>query len=368
MSYCLGCLACQTACPAGVNYAELFETARSDIEIQGAHPGVARKFWRAVTLGVPVRAPARASGRGPAAARLSTDRRRGSACGDPACSGCCRRRCAASSRQTPRMAPAFSNALIAAREEPDGPARYRVALLTGCIQDLVFSDVNRDTADVLLANGCAVDTPPLQPCCGSLHAHNGDTGRAQQLARRMIDLMPPDRYDAIVTNAGGCGSHLRRYGPLLEDDPRYRDRANAWDAKVRDIHEWLASIDCRAPAAGPFAEPATRHVPRVVSSRARTEDLAAAAGAAPAAARRDARGAARVELVLWKRRHLRDHAARAGRRAAAPQDGPRAVHGRRLGRDRQPRLPSPDRARARRRRRERRSRPPDLASRARVSE
>ena len=256
MSYCLGCLACQTACPAGVNYAELFETARSDIEIQGAHPGVARKFWRAVTLGVLFVHPRALR----AAGRLLRVYQRTGAEAFVRRSGLLRLLPAALRRlepQTPRMAPAFSNALIAAREEPDGPARYRVALLTGCIQDLVFSDVNRDTADVLLANGCVVETPPLQPCCGSLHAHNGDTGRAQQLARRMIDLMPPDRYDAIVTNAGGCGSHLRRYGPLLEGDPRYRDRANAWDAKVRDIHEWLASIDCRAPAAGPFAEPAT---------------------------------------------------------------------------------------------------------------
>ena len=90
--------------------------------------------------------------------------------------------------QTPRMAAAFSNRLIAPSESPRGEARYRVALLTGCIQDLVFSDVNRDTADVLLANGCAVDTPSPQPCCGSLHAHNGELDLAREQARRMIDL------------------------------------------------------------------------------------------------------------------------------------------------------------------------------------
>jgi glycolate oxidase iron-sulfur subunit len=256
MSYCLGCLACQTACPAGVDYAELFETARSDIEIQGAHPGVERKFWRAVTLGFLFVHPRalRAAGwllRVYQRSGLEAMARR---------SGFTRllpRGLRRLEPQTPRMAPAFSNALIAAREEPGPPARYRVALLTGCIQDLAFPDVNRDTADVLLANGCAVHTPPVQPCCGSLHAHNGDTGRARQLARQMIELMPPDRYDAIITNAGGCGSHLRRYGPLLEDDPRYRDRARTWDAKVRDIHDWLSSIGCRAPAAGPFADPTT---------------------------------------------------------------------------------------------------------------
>jgi glycolate oxidase iron-sulfur subunit len=159
--------------------------------------------------------------------------------------------------QTPRIAAKFSNALIAPQEAPSSRVRYRVALLTGCVQDLVFPDVNRDTADVLLANGCAVDTPPAQPCCGSLHAHNGELEHARILARRMIDLFPPDRYDAIISNAGGCGSHLRRYGPLLHDDPAYGDRARLWDQKLRDVHEWLDEIGCRAPLASPFQEPAT---------------------------------------------------------------------------------------------------------------
>lgn len=70
----------------------------------------------------------------------------------------------------------------------------------------------------------------------------------------MIDLIPPDRYDAIVTNAGGCGSHLRHYSSLLGDDPRYREPARRWDATVRDIHEWLVEIGCRMPQATPFDE------------------------------------------------------------------------------------------------------------------
>jgi len=158
--------------------------------------------------------------------------------------------------QTPRIAKMFSNTLIEPKEAPATTPRYRAALLTGCVQDLVFPEINRDTADVLLANGCAVDTPSTQPCCGSLHAHNGDLRRSRVLARRMIDLFPPDRYDAIISNAGGCGSHLRRYGPLLDDDAVYRERAQLWDSKLRDIHEWLAEIGCRAPSATPFASPA----------------------------------------------------------------------------------------------------------------
>ena len=253
MSYCLGCLACQTACPAGVNYAELFETARSDIERQDAHHGVARKLWRGLTLGclfmhpTALRVAGRVLGLYQRSGLEAFVRR----------TGIVRLLPPALRRvepQTPRIAKRFSNALIAPQEVPVGQARYRVALLTGCVQDLVFPSVNRDTADALVANGCAVDTPPVQPCCGSLHAHNGDLTHAAVLARRMIDLCPPDRYDAIVSNAGGCGSHLRRYGPLLQNDPTYRDRAALWDRKVRDVQEWLIEIGCRPPQASPFAE------------------------------------------------------------------------------------------------------------------
>jgi glycolate oxidase iron-sulfur subunit len=157
--------------------------------------------------------------------------------------------------QTPKMGAAFSPDLLAAEERPRGNAKYRVALLTGCVQDLAFADINRDTADALLANGCTVVTPPVQPCCGSLHAHNGELDLARVLARRMIDLFPPARFDAIITNAGGCGSHLRHYAVLLADDPVYVERAHEWDHKVRDIHEWLVEIGCRPPLASPFRAP-----------------------------------------------------------------------------------------------------------------
>jgi glycolate oxidase iron-sulfur subunit len=256
MSYCLGCLACQTACPAGVNYAELFETARSDIERAGVQTGTMRGFWRGVTLGFLFQRPRalRAAG-----ALMGVYQRSGieAAVRTFGLTRFLPASIRAVEPQSPRIAPVFSNQMIARREEPRGAARYRVALLTGCIQDLVFSNVNRDTADVLLANGCAVDTPSPQPCCGSLHAHNGEQGMARDLARRMIDLIPPNTYDAIITNAGGCGSHLRHYGHLLDDDPKYRAAARVWDTKLKDVHEWLAEIGCRPPAASPFDRPTT---------------------------------------------------------------------------------------------------------------
>lgn len=256
MSYCLGCLACQTACPAGVQYGVLFETARSDIQASGVDASPKRRFWKALTLRFLFMRPQALR----AAGRLLRFHQRSGFEALSRRAGLTRLLPADLRRlepQAPAIAPKFSNALIAPVEEPREPARYRVALLTGCVQDLVFPDINRDTADVLLANGCAVETPASQPCCGSLHAHNGELEMAAELARRMIDLLPPDRYDAIITNAGGCGSHLRHYSPLLGEDPRYAERARVWDSKVRDIQEWLVEIGLRQPAASPFDEPTT---------------------------------------------------------------------------------------------------------------
>jgi len=253
MSYCLGCLACQSACPAGVDYANLFETARSDIERRGGVTGWSRRIWRAVTLGWLFTSPRalRAAGR---ALRLY---QRSGLQALARRSGLLRLLPADLRRlepQSPVIARRFSHQLISPTERPEGAERYRVALLTGCVQDLVFADINRDTADVLLANGCTVDTPPWQPCCGSLHAHTGEAEAARSLARRLLDLFPPDRYDAIVTNSGGCGSHLRHLGRLLGDDDAYCDAAAAWDEKLRDAHEWLVEFGCRPPRAAPFDE------------------------------------------------------------------------------------------------------------------
>jgi glycolate oxidase iron-sulfur subunit len=255
MSYCLGCLACQTACPAGVDYAHLFETARRDIEQSHVNNGGTRSFWRWLTLRFLFEHPRMLRAMG----RMMRFYQRSGVEAAIRRFGLVRFLPPSVRRlepQAPRIASTFSHRLIAREERPSGEANYRVALLTGCIQDLVFAGVNRDTADVLLANGCAVDTPSPQPCCGSLHAHNGEIDAARELARRLIDLIPPERYDAIVTNAGGCGSHLRHYGRLLADDPRYASRARIWDAKLRDVHEWLVQIGSRPPNAAPFDVPA----------------------------------------------------------------------------------------------------------------
>ena len=248
MYFCLGCLACMTACPAGVNYAELFEHARAEAEQANVLKSPRRTLIRSFTLRWLFMDLSRLHMVG-LAMRLYQQlglqallRRSGILKLFP-------KRLRELESMTPQVQPKFSAELIDPVTPAVGERKYRVAMLTGCAQDLIFSDVNRDTVEVLARNHCEVVTPPEQQCCGSLHAHNGEWELAQRLARRQIDQFPPDRFDAIITNAAGCGSHLKHYAKLLAGDPVYEGRAHAWDAKVRDIHEWLVEIGIQPPPA-----------------------------------------------------------------------------------------------------------------------
>jgi glycolate oxidase iron-sulfur subunit len=243
--FCLGCLACETACPAGVRYGEMFEHARADIEQVGVLRNPNRDFVRKLTLRWMFTHPQtlrtagrlawlyQASGLEFVVRKLKLTRLLPT-------------RLRALEPLTPRVQRHFSDALIRRVETPSNQ-KYRVGLLTGCVQDLAFSQVNRDTADVLLANGCEVVTPRAQFCCGSIHAHNGELELAKQMARFNLRAFDLERLDAVITNAAGCGTHLKNYRHLLQDDPTFADRAKQWSSKVRDIHEWLAEIGIRSP-------------------------------------------------------------------------------------------------------------------------
>jgi glycolate oxidase iron-sulfur subunit len=250
MYFCLGCLACMTACPAGVNYAELFEHARAEAEQSGVLDSPKRSLIRSFTLRwlfmdlTRLQLVGRVLRLYQQLGLQSFVRRAGVLKFLP-------KRLRELEAMTPTVQPKFSAELIPPVTSPLGTKRYRVALLTGCAQDLIFSDVNRDTAEVLARNGCEVITPPEQLCCGSLHAHNGEWELAHQLARKQIDQFPPEQFDAIITNAAGCGSHLKHYAKLLEGDPAYEKRAHLWDARVKDIHEWLAETGIAKPTNSP---------------------------------------------------------------------------------------------------------------------
>lgn len=240
MYYCLGCLACTTACPAGVDYAHLFEMARAESERSGKLQSVKRDIIRTSLIKGLFMHPQwmRLLGRliwlyevtgaqwllrALHLTKLVPQRYQDL------------------EFQTPEVKAKFSHQLIAPIETPKAK-KYRVALLTGCVQDLFYSDINRDTVDVLLAHGCEVFTPPVQYCCGSLHGHNGEIAAAEELARKQLDMFDVTQFDAIISNAGGCGSHLKHYDRLLEHDTVYSARAAEWSHKLKDIHEWLAEI------------------------------------------------------------------------------------------------------------------------------
>lgn len=241
MYFCLGCLACQTACPAGVKYAELFEHARAESELSGTLQSPKRNLIRALTLKWLFMDLRRLR----LIARIIREYQRLGLQSLIRSSGFLKllpKRLRELEAMTPEIQPQFSAELIAPVTPAVGAKKFRVAMLTGCAQDPIFSNVNRDTVRVLAYYGCEVATPMSQSCCGSLHAHNGEWELAQRLARRNIDEFPPDQFDAIITNAGGCGSHLKHFAKLLADDPEYKDRAILWDKKVKDIHEWLVEI------------------------------------------------------------------------------------------------------------------------------
>lgn len=247
MYFCLGCLACQTACPAGVDYADLFEHARAEIERVGVLASPRRQGIRSFAL-----------------RWLFVSRRRlhvlGRLLGLYQRSGLqwlvqssgLLRLLPKSLRELEPLTPKVSRRSTAAEHasrshnQPTLP-RHRVALLSGCVQDVAFAEVNADTIEVLQAHGCEVVLPTDQQCCGSLHGHNGELDLARHLARVNIDAFDPDTLDAIIVNAGGCGSHMRHYDRLLAQDESYADRARTWSAKVRDIHEFLVEIGLRIP-------------------------------------------------------------------------------------------------------------------------
>jgi glycolate oxidase iron-sulfur subunit len=260
MYFCLGCLACETVCPAGVRYAPMFEAARADIERAGVLDAPKRSLVRAVMLRFVFARPRvlralgrimrwyQASGLEWLVRKLELPR-------------LLPRDLRELEPLAPRVQREFSDVLIGAVETPEEEPRYRVGMLTGCVQDLVYPHVNRDTVDVLLANGCEVITPASQHCCGSLHAHNGELEFARRMARANLEAFDLESLDAIITNAAGCGSHLKHYDELLADDPRYAARARMWSAKVRDVSEWLAEIGIR-----PVEENAQRSTPNTQHS------------------------------------------------------------------------------------------------------
>jgi len=263
MDCCLSCRACETACPSGVQYGKLIEAAHEQIQLELASLAPAdersasnvappplpvqllRRFFfdvmlpsRLVTtlvfgglklyqrsglqqlvhrtglLAAMDTLPTPFQGKLQIPEELMHDAR-GDVLPDP----------------LPEITPAL------------GKRRYRVGFVSGCIMDQLFRDINEATIRVLAANGCEVITPLQQQCCGALHVHAGEAGQGKRQARHNIDIFEQYDCDAIIINSAGCGSTLKEYGHLLRDDLQYSERAKAFSAKVKDISEFMVSID-----------------------------------------------------------------------------------------------------------------------------
>jgi glycolate oxidase iron-sulfur subunit len=242
--WCLGCMACVTACPSGVRYDRLIEATRAQLERHHRrspgeilhrkwifnlfpHPGRLRAAllpaWAYQASGL------RALVRGTGLVKLLP------------------RKLRSMEALLPALTLRDLRARMPERIPAQGTVRKRVGLLTGCVQRVLFSGVNAATARVLAAEGCEVIIPRAQGCCGALMVHAGLEEKALAFARKLIDVFERAGVDTIVINAAGCGSTMKEYGYLLRHDPQYAERAQAIAAKCKDISEVLADLEPRAP-------------------------------------------------------------------------------------------------------------------------
>ena len=144
---------------------------------------------------------------------------------------------------TPSAEPPFFFSQIGRTFPPEGERRHRVAFLAGCIANVSFARLNEATIRVLQRNGCEIVVPEGQGCCGALHLHSGMRGEARKLACRNIDAILGGNFDAVITNAAGCGSTLKEYGELLEDLPEYAEKAHEFSRLMRDVTEFLSALE-----------------------------------------------------------------------------------------------------------------------------
>jgi glycolate oxidase iron-sulfur subunit len=237
---CLACRACETACPSGVQYGRLIEAARAEIEARETRP-LSVRLLRKFVFGHLLQSPGllKAAGAGLYLYQVSGLQRVLRSSGFLRLFGKLGR---LESLAPPAESPFFF-AQIGRTFPAEGERRYRVAFLAGCIANISFARLNEATVRVLQKNGCEVVVPGAQNCCGALHVHSGLREEARKLARRNIDAVAGEGFDAIITNAAGCGSTLKEYDELLEHDPAYAEKARQFTALMRDVNEFLASIE-----------------------------------------------------------------------------------------------------------------------------
>lgn len=240
---CLDCRACETACPSGVAFGALVEHARAQIEQRYRHPWLSR-----LARDIVYRRLLPYPGRIELAARLvrfyqrSGLQRAARATGALHLLGL-----AAREQLLPRVDDRFFFAQLGRTFPARGPCRARVAFFAGCVAQVTFTALHEATIRVLTANGCEVVVPPGQVCCGALAAHAGVRDVARDLARSNMAAFSGGKFDALLTNAAGCGSTLKEYARLFSGDEAAYTQAEAFQKKVADVTEFLAALGLSAP-------------------------------------------------------------------------------------------------------------------------
>ena len=251
---CLACRGCETACPSGVQYGRLVEAARAEIENRIKRPWRERLLrWLVFRKLLPSRWNLEIAGALMYMYQASGLKRLA------ALPGLLPARLREVEALAPEIETPFFFAYYGKTLPAEGARRHRVAFLGGCIANISFARLNEATVRVLQKNGCEVTVPADQGCCGALHVHAGIRDEARKLARKnidallkidallRIDAMLDGGFDAIITNAGGCGSTLKEYGELLEHDAEYAEKAQRFSVLVKDVNEFLASIELNPP-------------------------------------------------------------------------------------------------------------------------
>ncbi|HEY9645157.1 MAG TPA: heterodisulfide reductase-related iron-sulfur binding cluster [Chroococcidiopsis sp.] len=241
---CLGCFACVTTCPSGVQYDKLITATRPQIERNYGRSLPERLIRQLIFSTFPYPNRLRLLLR-PLGAYQTTGLQKW-----VRSLGILKQlspQLAAMESMLPKIPPqAFQDSgaeLIPAL----GKTRYRVGLVLGCVQRVFNPAVNEATIRVLSANGCEVVIPKLQGCCGALPHHQGQDEQTKALARQMIDVFADSQVDWVLTNASGCGHTLKDYAQILQDDPTYAEKATAFAKTVNDVQEFLATVGLVTP-------------------------------------------------------------------------------------------------------------------------
>lgn len=237
---CLACRACESACPSGVPYGRMIEAARAQIAAAAPPPRMKRLALRFLYERL-LHSHTLLTAAGALLWLYQVSGLERLLRASPFFT--LRGRLADLVQLAPSAEVPFFFGRIGRIYPAQGPRRYRVALLAGCVANVAFARLNDATVRVLCRNGCEVAIPDGQTCCGALHVHAGFRETARRLARRNIDAFLAGEWDAIVTNAAGCGSTLKEYHELLAGDPDYAEKARRFSSLVRDATEFLASIE-----------------------------------------------------------------------------------------------------------------------------